>query len=222
MSPFTRTQATWKRLFAQAGFPSYFTGMFVSLFGTGLNFAGVTLYVLAKTGSTVQVSFTVILLTLPRLVVPLLRRRADRSYGPPLPGHHARSDPRLYRSGNGRAGLRRAARTLAAIPDDPAAGDCVCRVLGDEPGAAAGDCSAAAPGRRERRGARGGAGRHAGGRRRGRSDLRSGRAGPDPGDRWADVCRLRFLLVPAAARARLAEQSSSAATPTVHGRPSCR
>jgi len=84
MSPLARTQATWRRLFSQAGFPSYFMGMFVSLFGTGLNFAGVTLYVLAQTGSTVQVSFTVILLTLPRLIVPLfggvLTDRVDRRY----------------------------------------------------------------------------------------------------------------------------------------------
>ena len=58
--------------------------MLVSLFGIGLNFAGVTLYVLAQTGSTVQVSFTVILLTLPRLIVPLfggvLTDRVDRRY----------------------------------------------------------------------------------------------------------------------------------------------
>jgi DHA3 family macrolide efflux protein-like MFS transporter len=84
MSAFTRTLATWKRLFSQAGFPSYFAGMFVSLFGTGLNFAGVTLYVLARTGSTVQVSLSVILLTLPRLIVPLfggvLTDRVDRRY----------------------------------------------------------------------------------------------------------------------------------------------
>src|SRR4051812_34958033 len=84
MSSFERTLLTWKRLFAQAGFPWYFAGMFVSLFGTGLNFAGVTLFVLARTGSTVQVSFTVILLTLPRLIVPLfggvLTDRVDRRY----------------------------------------------------------------------------------------------------------------------------------------------
>jgi MFS family permease len=84
MNAFARTQATWRRLFAQAGFPAYFLGMFVSLFGTGLNFAGVTLYVLAKTGSTVQVSFTIILLTAPRLIVPLfggvLTDRVDRRY----------------------------------------------------------------------------------------------------------------------------------------------
>lgn len=58
--------------------------MFISLFGTGMNFAGVTLYVLAKTHSTVQVSLTVILLTLPRLIVPplggVLTDRVDRRY----------------------------------------------------------------------------------------------------------------------------------------------
>jgi MFS family permease len=84
MTFFTRTLATWRRLFSQAGFPPYFVGMFISLLGTGLNFAGVTLYVLAQTGSTVQVSFTVILLTLPRLIVPLfggvLTDRVDRRY----------------------------------------------------------------------------------------------------------------------------------------------
>jgi len=84
MNAFVRTQATWRRLFSQAGFPSYFIGMFVSLFGTGLNFAAVTLYVLARTGSTVQVSLSVILLTLPRLIVPLfggvLTDRVDRRY----------------------------------------------------------------------------------------------------------------------------------------------
>ena len=49
-----------------------------------MNFAGVTLFVLAKTHSTVQVSFTIILLTLPRLVVPpfggVLTDRVDRRY----------------------------------------------------------------------------------------------------------------------------------------------
>ena len=74
----------WKALFANHGFPFYFAAMFISLFGTGMNFAGVTLYVLAKTHSTVQVSLTVILLTLPRLIVPplggVLTDRVDRRY----------------------------------------------------------------------------------------------------------------------------------------------
>src|ERR1700674_6093415 len=62
----------WQALFSNTCFRFYFLGMFISLFGTGMNFAGVTLYVLAKTHSTVQVSLTVILLTLPRLLVPPL------------------------------------------------------------------------------------------------------------------------------------------------------
>jgi len=74
----------WRELFSNSGFPFYFAAMFVSLFGTGMNFAGVTLYVLAKTHSTVQVSLTVILLTLPRLLVPplggVLTDRVDRRY----------------------------------------------------------------------------------------------------------------------------------------------
>lgn len=74
----------WQSLFSHRGFPFYFAAMFISLFGTGMNFAGVTLYVLAKTHSTVQVSFTVILLTLPRLLVPplggVLTDRVDRRY----------------------------------------------------------------------------------------------------------------------------------------------
>jgi MFS family permease len=84
MAPSLRPPPGWKRLFSNAGFPFYFAGLFVSLFGTGMNFAGVTLYVLAKTGSTVQVSFTIILLTLPRLLVPpfggVLADRVDRRY----------------------------------------------------------------------------------------------------------------------------------------------
>jgi DHA3 family macrolide efflux protein-like MFS transporter len=77
-------KAHWQSLFSNAGFPFYFAAMFVSLFGTGMNFAGVTLYVLGRTHSTVQVSLTVILLTLPRLLVPplggVLTDRVDRRY----------------------------------------------------------------------------------------------------------------------------------------------
>ena len=80
----SRSEPQWKALFSNPGFPFFFAGMFVSLFGTGMNFAGVTLYVLAKTHSTVQVSITVILLTLPRLVIPpiggVLTDRVDRRY----------------------------------------------------------------------------------------------------------------------------------------------
>ena len=74
----------WKGLFARPGFPYLFAGMFISLFGTGMNFHGVTWYVLGATGSTVQVSFLVILVTLPGLIVPpfggVLIDRVDRRY----------------------------------------------------------------------------------------------------------------------------------------------
>jgi MFS family permease len=74
----------WKLLFAQRGFRYFFAGIFVSLFGSGMNFAGVTWYVLAVTHSTVSVGFTVILYTAPGLIVPFLGGvlidRVDRRY----------------------------------------------------------------------------------------------------------------------------------------------
>src|SRR5947209_8273083 len=74
----------WKALFRLTGFRYYFAGMFISLFGTGMNFAGVTWYILAETNSTVKVSLITILVTLPGLVVPpfggVLIDRVDRRY----------------------------------------------------------------------------------------------------------------------------------------------
>jgi DHA3 family macrolide efflux protein-like MFS transporter len=74
----------WKTLFRVPGFPFFFFAMFVSLFGTGMNFAGVTWYVLGVTHSTVKVSLIVILVTLPGLVVPpfggVLIDRVDRRF----------------------------------------------------------------------------------------------------------------------------------------------
>jgi DHA3 family macrolide efflux protein-like MFS transporter len=74
----------WKALFRVPGFPFFFFAMLVSLFGTGMNFAGVTWYVLGVTHSTVKVSLIVILVTLPGLVVPpfggVLIDRVDRRY----------------------------------------------------------------------------------------------------------------------------------------------
>jgi len=74
----------WKALFRVPGFPFFFFAMFVSLFGTGMNFAGVTWYVLGVTHSTVKVGFIVILVTIPGLVVPpfggVLIDRVDRRY----------------------------------------------------------------------------------------------------------------------------------------------
>ncbi len=66
------------------GFPYFFAAMLISLFGTGMNFAGVTWYVLGATHSTVKVSLIVILVTLPGLIVPpfggVLIDRVDRRY----------------------------------------------------------------------------------------------------------------------------------------------
>ena len=74
----------WKALFRLPGLRYFFTAMFVSLFGTGMNFAGVTWYILGATNSTVKVSLMVILVTLPGLVVPpfggVLIDRVDRRY----------------------------------------------------------------------------------------------------------------------------------------------
>src|SRR5271168_2679943 len=74
----------WKSLFRVPGFPFFFVAMLISLFGTGMNFAGVTWYVLGATHSTVKVSLIVILVTLPGLVVPpfggVLIDRVDRRY----------------------------------------------------------------------------------------------------------------------------------------------
>src|SRR6266446_2127142 len=55
----------WKLLFSQRSFRYFFVGIFISLFGSGMNFSGVTWHVLSATHSTVSVSFTVILYTLP-------------------------------------------------------------------------------------------------------------------------------------------------------------
>jgi DHA3 family macrolide efflux protein-like MFS transporter len=74
----------WKALAEVPGFRWLFLGMFVSLFGTGMNYAGVTWYILSRTHSTVSVSWMVILVTLPGLFVPpfggVLIDRVDRRY----------------------------------------------------------------------------------------------------------------------------------------------
>jgi DHA3 family macrolide efflux protein-like MFS transporter len=84
MGPDYPTNPAWKALFRVPGFSFFFVAMLVSLFGTGMNFAGVTWYVLGATHSTVKVSLIVILVTLPGLVVPpfggVLIDRVDRRY----------------------------------------------------------------------------------------------------------------------------------------------
>lgn len=80
----SQQRLNWRTLFAQKSFRFFFVAMFVSLFGTGMNFAGVTWYVLQQTNSTVKVSLIVTLVTLPGLVVPffggVLIDRVDRRY----------------------------------------------------------------------------------------------------------------------------------------------
>ena len=84
MTPNPQSTPGWRSLFHVPGFPFFFVAMLVSLFGTGMNFAGVTWYVLGATHSTVKVSLIVILVTLPGLVVPpfggVLIDRVDRRY----------------------------------------------------------------------------------------------------------------------------------------------
>jgi len=72
----------WRTLFGRSGFRYVFVAMFVSLFGSGLNYAGVTWYILEQTHSTVKVSLMIVLVTLPGLIVPpfggVLIDRMDR------------------------------------------------------------------------------------------------------------------------------------------------
>jgi len=64
-SPATTTpRVDWKVIWAQRGFRYFFLAMFVSLFGSGMNFVAVSWYILAATHSTVKVSLQVIVVTL--------------------------------------------------------------------------------------------------------------------------------------------------------------
>ena len=80
----TTARVDWTLIWAQRGFRYFFLAMFVSLFGSGMNFAGVSWYILASTHSTLKVSLQVIVVTLPGLLVPFLGGvlidRLDRRY----------------------------------------------------------------------------------------------------------------------------------------------
>src|SRR5271165_7582704 len=84
MAASASNRVDWKLLWAQRGFRYFFTAMFVSLFGSGMNFIGVSWYIMSATHSTVAVSWQVIVVTLPGLVVPFLGGvlidRIDRRY----------------------------------------------------------------------------------------------------------------------------------------------
>src|SRR6202795_5062296 len=74
----------WSLIWAHAGFRYFFFAMFISLFGSGMNFAGVSWHILALTHSTVKVSYQVIVATAPGLLIPfiggVLIDRYDRRY----------------------------------------------------------------------------------------------------------------------------------------------
>ncbi len=74
----------WSVIWAQRGFRYFSVAMFVSLFGSGLNFTAVSWYILSATHSTIAVSMQVIVVTLPGLFVPFLGGvlidRYDRRY----------------------------------------------------------------------------------------------------------------------------------------------
>src|SRR5262249_30888512 len=80
----TTTRVDWTLIWAQKAFRYFFVAMLVSLFGSGMNFAGVSWYILSATHSTVKVSWQVIVVTLPGLIVPfvggVLIDRLDRRY----------------------------------------------------------------------------------------------------------------------------------------------
>src|ERR1700738_3336567 len=80
----TDNRVDWKLIWAQRGFRFFSVAMFVSLFGSGLNFTAVSWYILSATHSTIAVSMQVIVVTLPGLLVPfvggVLIDRLDRRY----------------------------------------------------------------------------------------------------------------------------------------------
>jgi MFS transporter, DHA3 family, macrolide efflux protein len=80
----TDNRVDWKLIWAQRGFRFFSVAMFVSLFGSGLNFTAVSWYILSATHSTIAVSMQVIVVTFPGLLVPfiggVLIDRLDRRY----------------------------------------------------------------------------------------------------------------------------------------------
>jgi MFS family permease len=84
MATATAPRVDWTLIWAQRGFRYFFVAMFVSLFGSGMNFVGVSWFIMAATHSTVKVSLQVIVVTVPGLLVPFLGGvlidRFDRRY----------------------------------------------------------------------------------------------------------------------------------------------
>src|SRR5262252_9343090 len=68
----TLPRTDWSLIWAQKGFRYFFFAMFISLFGSGMNFAGVSWHILAITHSTIKVSYQVVVATAPGLLIPFL------------------------------------------------------------------------------------------------------------------------------------------------------
>jgi len=81
-APVVRTD--WSQIWAQRGFRYFFFAIFISLFGSGMNFAGVSWYIFTATHSTVKVGLQVIVAMAPGLLIPFLGGvlidRIDRRY----------------------------------------------------------------------------------------------------------------------------------------------
>src|SRR5260370_17096351 len=84
-TPTAPVRTDWSLIWAARGFRYFFFAMFISLFGSGMNFAGVSWHILALTHSTVKVSFQVIVATAPGLLIPFIGGwLLDRYYRPSL------------------------------------------------------------------------------------------------------------------------------------------
>ena len=113
---------SWKALFRVPGFPFFFTAMLISLFGTGMNFAGVTWYVLGATHSTVKVSLDRDPGDAAGAGGAAVWRGADRPGGPALSGDHGRRGAGGIGAGHGYAGVPGPLGAVGTVFDGPAAG----------------------------------------------------------------------------------------------------
>ena len=205
----TTTRVDWSVIWAQRGFRYFSVAMFVSLFGSGLNFTAVSWYILSATHSTIAVSMQVIVVTLPGLFVPFVGGVLIDRYRPPLPRRAARSQPR-YRSPYHRLHrVARPSRPLAPVRDDAHHRHGLCHVLVHGQRVGAGSDSAESVHRRERRRPDRRAKRHADGRCVRRLHLRLGRHRRNPRHRRRNLLCLGFLPIQDAPRLRFAARTSA-------------
>ena len=118
MATATTHRVDWRLLLGQRAFRFFFTAMFVSLFGSGMNFIGVSWYIMSATHSTVAVSWQVIVVTLPGAGGAVPGWRADRPLRPALPRRAAGSGARLCRFGDFVHRMARSSAALASLLHD--------------------------------------------------------------------------------------------------------